>query len=65
MYVKTDADLCCGSGMCRQAAPTVFGQDVQTGLVQILDATPAEHLHAAVLDAIEACPVMAISAELP
>ncbi len=48
------------SGICREAAPAVFGAD-SDGWVTLLDATPNSGLLEGVLEASDECPTSAIS----
>ncbi|OLR93555.1 ferredoxin [Actinokineospora bangkokensis] len=61
MRVEIDEDRCCGAGMCVLAAPEVFGQRDEDGVVILLDAAPGEEQRAAVSDAIAQCPALAIT----
>ncbi|MET1076358.1 MAG: ferredoxin [Umezawaea sp.] len=61
MKVFVDEDKCCGAGSCVLSAPEVFDQRDDDGVVVLLDAEPAEHLHAAVREAVQVCPAAAIS----
>lgn len=60
MEVFVDEGKCCGAGACVMAAPEVFDQRDEDGVVVLLDAEPAEHLHAAVREAVSVCPAGAI-----
>ncbi|GAA1348370.1 ferredoxin [Saccharothrix algeriensis] len=64
MKITVDEDKCCGAGMCALAAPEVFDQRIGDGVVVVLDAEPAEHLHESVREAVEVCPVAAITLTL-
>jgi ferredoxin len=61
MKVTIDEDKCCGAGSCVLAAPEVFDQRDEDGIVVLLDAAPGEDHHAAVRDAAAVCPAAAIS----
>lgn len=61
MKVTVDEDKCCGAGSCVLAAPDVFDQRDEDGIVVLLDAEPAEDQHAAVRDAAAVCPAAAIA----
>jgi len=61
MKVFVDEDKCCGAGACVLAAPDVFDQRDEDGVVVLLDDTPAAHLHEAVREAAGVCPAMAIT----
>ncbi|MBC6448588.1 ferredoxin [Actinokineospora xionganensis] len=60
MRIVADRARCEGLGMCEAMAPDFFevGDD---GTVTILDETPGEEHRAAVLAAVDACPVLALS----
>ncbi|MFE0812908.1 ferredoxin [Streptomyces sp. NPDC058794] len=61
MRIEADLEMCCAAGMCALTAPEVFDQDEEEGTVVVLvDRPPAEH-HAAVRDAVRACPSRALS----
>jgi len=57
-HVQVDQGGCIGAGQCSLFAPQVF--EVRDGVAHVLDATPGEVLHAAVLDAADSCPVQAV-----
>ncbi|HWD03536.1 MAG TPA: ferredoxin [Amycolatopsis sp.] len=59
LQVSIRPDQCAGSGLCRSAAPAVFGHD-EHGWVDLLDAHPPAHLLDEVLDAKDACPLAVI-----
>ncbi|MFB9909619.1 ferredoxin [Allokutzneria oryzae] len=61
MKVSVDEGKCCGAGSCVLAAPDVFDQRDEDGVVVLLDAEPGEHLHAVVREAADVCPAAAIS----
>jgi ferredoxin len=61
LKVTVDQDKCCGAGQCVVLAPDVFDQREQDGIVVLLDATPAESLHADVREAASVCPAAAIT----
>ncbi|MEV0685333.1 ferredoxin [Nocardia sp. NPDC050378] len=61
--VTVHPERCMGSGICRRAAPAVFGADNE-GWVTLLDATPDRELVDGVLEASEECPTAAIDVEL-
>lgn len=62
MRVSVDAGLCCGSGQCVLAVPTVFGQRHEDGVVRLIDERPAVDLHEEVRAAAQLCPAGAIEA---
>lgn len=61
MKVSADLSKCVGSGQCVANAPRIFTQDPQTGLVQLLDPSPADSERADAANAADACPVRAIA----
>jgi ferredoxin len=63
MKIKVDVDKCIGAGLCVLAAPKVFAQDEDTGLVILLQDEPAEDQHEAVREAARLCPALVISWE--
>ncbi|MEV7184470.1 ferredoxin [Kitasatospora sp. NPDC093102] len=60
MLVRIDQEKCCGAGHCVLAAPDVFDQRDEDGIVVLLDAEPSTELHQAVRDAAAVCPAAAI-----
>ncbi|MCU1686955.1 MAG: ferredoxin [Amycolatopsis sp.] len=60
MEITIDVDKCCAAGQCVLAAPDVFDQRDDDGVVILLDSNPAEALHQAARDAAAVCPAMAI-----
>ncbi|MEV0590643.1 ferredoxin [Nonomuraea cavernae] len=60
MKVIVDEARCCGAGQCVLLAPEVFDQREDDGIVLLLEAEPAEHLHATVREAAAVCPASAI-----
>ncbi|MFJ6786695.1 ferredoxin [Streptomyces angustmyceticus] len=60
MKVIVDEERCVGAGQCVLAAAEVFDQREADGVVVLLDARPADALHASVEDAAARCPALAI-----
>ena len=60
MRISVDLDKCVGGGQCVFAAPEVFDQRDEDGLVVLLQERPAPELHEAVREAVHACPAVAI-----
>ncbi|GAA2608510.1 MULTISPECIES: ferredoxin [Streptomyces] len=54
-------DRCVGAGQCVLAAPTVFDQDEEEGLVLVLDDEPHASDADAVREAVWACPSGALT----
>ncbi|MGW1619914.1 ferredoxin [Streptomyces sp. NPDC002172] len=63
--MSVDTTLCIGSGQCAMTLPEVFDQDDVDGLVVLLDATPPRELNDDVDEAVNRCPVQAISTTAP
>lgn len=63
MLIRIDQEKCCGAGHCVLAAPDVFDQRDEDGIVVVLDAEPPAELHQAVQDAAAVCPAAAIRLE--
>ncbi|AOW87410.1 MULTISPECIES: ferredoxin [Streptomyces] len=60
MKLSVDEDRCCGAGACVLAAPEVFDQRDEDGVVVLLDDTPGDDRHAAAREAAAMCPAAAI-----
>ncbi|MDQ1034309.1 ferredoxin [Streptomyces sp. V3I8] len=60
MKLSVDEERCCGAGACVLAAPEVFDQRDEDGVVTLLDSDPAEHRQNAVREAAAVCPTAAI-----
>ena len=60
MRVSIDEDGCVGAGQCVLAAPDVFDQRDEDGIVVLLDETPGPDLHDATREAALLCPSLAI-----
>ncbi len=60
MKIRIHQDKCIGAGHCVLAAPDVFDQNEDDGIVVLLDDQPAAARHAAARSAARACPVLAI-----
>lgn len=61
MKITVYEDKCCGAGSCVMAAPDVFDQRDEDGIVVLLDADPPAEQHDAVRDAAGVCPALAIT----
>jgi ferredoxin len=59
MKVKVDQDICIGSGNCEATAPAVF--EVKNGKSQVKVDTVAPDQEERVKEAVDGCPVEAIS----
>lgn len=60
MRIEVDEMKCVGGGQCVLAAPEVFDQREDDGIVVLLDETPPAELREAVQDAAMLCPAAAI-----
>jgi ferredoxin len=60
MKVSIDQASCIGSGHCVFAAPDVFDQREEDGIVMLLQNAPDEALAPAVEEAARLCPARAI-----
>ena len=63
MRVTVHQDKCVGAGQCVFAAPEVFDQRDEDGVVVLLDASPPEEMREATMDAAHVCPALAIVVE--
>ncbi|GAA3128740.1 ferredoxin [Planomonospora alba] len=61
MRITVNRDGCCGAGQCVLAAPEVFAQGEEDGLVVLLDPSPPAELHDAVRRARSHCPTRSIA----
>ncbi len=55
-----DLDLCIGCGLCEDTCPEVF-QMRDDGYAWVIDETPDPELYDCTRDALESCPVEAIT----
>lgn len=60
MKVTIDEDKCCGAGQCVLAAPEVFDQRDEDGVVILLDENPPDSEHDNTRNAAALCPAAAI-----
>lgn len=60
MRIAVDVGRCVGAGVCVMAAPDVFDQNDDDGVVIVLDDQPAADQHTAVRDAATRCPAAVI-----
>jgi ferredoxin len=60
MRVRVDEDRCVGAGQCVLAAPDVFDQSDDDGIVVLLQERPPAELHDDVRQAARVCPALAI-----
>jgi ferredoxin len=58
--IEIDIDKCVGAGVCVVAAPTIFDQNDEDGVIIVLDENPSAPQHAAVQDAAARCPAAVI-----
>ncbi|WP_405581660.1 ferredoxin [Streptomyces sp. NBC_01190] len=63
MNISADTEKCCGAGQCVLAAPEVFDQREDDGVVIILDPSPGEEHRAGVEEAVQVCPAAALTLE--
>jgi ferredoxin len=63
MKVSVDEGKCIGAGHCVLAAPEVFDQRDDDGIVELLEPHPGPDLGPAVREAEELCPALAIHVE--
>jgi ferredoxin len=61
MRIELDTDLCQAYGNCLLAAPDVFELTDATPVVVVLQDEPDENLRAAVEEAVQSCPVQALT----
>lgn len=61
MRVSVDQDTCIGAGQCVVAAPDVFDQRDDDGVVVLLSDNPPNELHEDVRHADAVCPARAIT----
>ncbi|MFF1692222.1 ferredoxin [Streptomyces sp. NPDC058257] len=60
MEISIDFDKCCAAGQCVLAAPEVFDQRDEDGVVVLLDPDPPVAEHENVRQAAAVCPAAAI-----
>jgi ferredoxin len=60
MNVHVDQDKCVSAGHCAIAAPGVFDQRDEDGVVVLLNSTPPAEVTADVESAVASCPAQAI-----
>ncbi|MDX3853399.1 ferredoxin [Streptomyces sp. AK02-01A] len=60
MQISIDIDKCCGAGQCVLAAPEVFDQRDEDGIVMLLDADPPAGQYENARQAAAVCPAAAI-----
>jgi ferredoxin len=63
MKITVDINKCIGAGLCVVAAPKVFAQNDDDGLVVVLDENPPADQHEAVREAVRLCPALVIKLE--
>ncbi|WP_405783259.1 ferredoxin [Streptomyces sp. NBC_00859] len=61
MQITVDTEKCCAAGQCVLAAPDVFDQRDEDGIVLVLNSRPPAEQHAAVEEAAQICPAAAIT----
>ncbi len=60
MKIQVDEQKCCAGGQCVLAAPEVFDQRDEDGIVVLLNQQPGPELHDSVREAAQICPAAAI-----
>ena len=60
MRFEIDIERCVGAGVCAMAAPEVFDQNDDDGMVVVLDENPATDQFEAVREAAVRCPAAVI-----
>ncbi|WP_326522884.1 ferredoxin [Sphingomonas sp.] len=60
MRIVIHPDKCIGAGHCVVAAPDVFDQNEDDGIVELLETVPTEDRREAVKSAARLCPALAI-----
>lgn len=60
MEITLEEDKCCGAGQCVLAAPEMFDQRDEDGVVVLLDAAPPVEQYDNVREAAAICPAAAI-----
>jgi ferredoxin len=63
MRVTVEKDKCIGAGQCVLAAPDVFDQSDDDGIVVLLQEHPPTELHEDVRQAARVCPALAIEVD--
>ncbi|WP_344587066.1 ferredoxin [Actinomadura vinacea] len=61
MEIEADRERCVGSGQCALAAPEVFDQRADDGIVEVLDRRPSRSQWKAAREAEALCPAAAIA----
>ncbi|EFL00021.1 MULTISPECIES: ferredoxin [Streptomyces] len=61
MHISLDIDKCCGAGQCAVAAPEVFDQRDEDGVVVLLEENPEAALLPKVREAAAVCPAAVIA----
>ncbi|MGW2711040.1 ferredoxin [Streptomyces sp. NPDC001356] len=59
--VEVDTEVCVGAGQCVLAAPGVFDQREEDGIVELLEPRPSRAVGDAVREAVHLCPAGAIT----
>lgn len=63
MKITVDEEKCCAGGQCVLAAPELFDQRDEDGVVVLLEPNPAPELHEGAREAAQICPAAAIAVE--
>ena len=60
MHITIDETKCCGAGQCVLAAPDIFDQREDDGVVILLNADPPEDKYGRAREAAAVCPAALI-----
>jgi ferredoxin len=63
VHITVDEMKCCAAGQCVLAAPDIFDQREDDGIVILLNADPAEDQYSRVREAAAVCPAVAIEVQ--
>lgn len=59
--IEVDTEVCVGAGQCVLAAPAVFDQRIEDGIVRVVQKRPTNEQQSAVQEAVHLCPSGAIT----
>jgi ferredoxin len=63
VHITIDEMKCCAAGQCVLAAPDIFDQREDDGIVVLLNADPPEDQYEAAREAAAVCPAVAIEVQ--